>query len=129
MLKSVRSVLVAVAMTTLAVVAARADVKPGETLDKSNWQKAEGLLPEEILKHYREGEYVNPIGEWPADKYNWPPDLLAGTKANEGKFTIGPEGGIIDKSTGKQPPFIIGHPFPPIAIGRLTCRERSDSTR
>jgi len=115
MQKSAGLLLVIAAVTTLVrVPPARADVKPGETLDKSNWQKAEGLLPEEILKHYREGEYVNPIGEWPADKYNWPPDLLAGTKANEGKFAIGPEGGIIDKSTGKQPPFIIGHPFPTV---------------
>ena len=33
---------------------------------------------------------MNPIVEWPEDKYNWPPDFLAATKANEGKFTIGP---------------------------------------
>src|SRR4029453_1121908 len=115
MRESARLLLVIPVVTTLVrIPLATADVKPGETLDKSTWQKAEGLLPEEILKHYREGEYVNPIGEWPADKYNWPPDLLAGTKANEGKFTISPEGGIIDKSTGNQPPFIIGHPFPTV---------------
>ena len=42
---------------------------PGETLDKSNWQKAEGLLPPEILKHYREGGYINKIVDWPIGAY------------------------------------------------------------
>jgi len=93
---------------------ASAELKPGDTLDKSSWQSAESLLPPEILKHYREGEYENPIAEWPTDKYTWPPDVLAGTKANEGKFDVDKEGAIIDKATGKQPPFIIGHPFPTI---------------
>ena len=115
MRKSARSFLVAATFAALALGSlAGAEPKPGDTLDKSSWQSAEGLLPEEILKHYREGDYVNPIAEWPVDKYTWPPDLLAGTKSNEGKFAIGPEGGVIDKATGKQPPFIIGHPFPTI---------------
>src|SRR5262249_6197680 len=115
MRKSARSFLVAATFAALALGSlAGAEPKPGDTLDKSSWQSAEGLLPEEILKHYREGDYVNPIAEWPGDKYTWPPDLLAGTKSNEGKFAIGPEGGVIDKATGKQPPFIIGHPFPTI---------------
>ncbi len=115
MRKVSRSLPVITAIVTLALGApAGAELKPGDTLDRNTWQSAQGLLPEEILKHYREGEYINPIAEWPTDKYNWPPDLLAGTKANEGKFAIGPEGGIIDKATGKQPPFIIGHPFPTI---------------
>jgi hypothetical protein len=115
MRKSARPLLVIAAVAAFALGSlACAEPKPGDTLDKSTSQTAEGLLPEEILKHYRQGEYVNPIAEWPVDKYTWPPDLLAGTKSNEGKFAIGPEGGIIDKATGKQPAFIIGHPFPTV---------------
>ena len=35
-------------------------------LDQSNWQLAEGLLPPEILEHYKTGGYANPIVDWPA---------------------------------------------------------------
>jgi len=87
---------------------------PGETLDKSNWQKAEGLLPPEILKHYREGGYINKIVDWPIGAYKTPTDFAAGTKSNEGRFEIGNLGQIIEKSTGKQQKYIIGFPFPTI---------------
>ena len=102
---------------TMAVVLPRpapAEPRPGDVIDSKTAQTAQGLLPPEILKHYQDGGYVNPVGEWPTDKYTWPPDLLAGTKSNDGKFAIGPEGGIIDKATRQQPPYIIGHPFPTI---------------
>src|SRR6476661_4578805 len=88
--------------------------KPGETLDQTSWQKAEGLLPPEILRHYREGEYRNAVVDWPESKYNWPPDFLAATKANEGKFVVGPRGEVLSKDTGKQPAYILGYPFPTI---------------
>jgi hypothetical protein len=93
---------------------AAAELKGGDTLDKSNWEQAKDLLPEEILRHYKEGEYVNKIVDWPDSKYNWPPDLKNGTEANAGKFTTSPEGTILDKSTNKQPAYVIGHPFPTI---------------
>ena len=50
-------------------------LKPGDVLNETNWQKAEGLLPPEILKHYQSGEYANPIVDWPREKYEWPPDF------------------------------------------------------
>src|SRR5438477_6041152 len=88
--------------------------KPGETLDQTTWQEAESLLPPEILRHYRDGEYRNPVADWPESKYNWPPDFQAATRANEGKLTVGPRGEILSKETGKQPPYVLGHPFPAI---------------
>jgi Protein of unknown function (DUF1329) len=90
------------------------EIKPGETLDRGTWQKAEGLLPPEILKHYREGEYANAVVDWPESKYNYPPDFQAATKANEGKFKTGPLGEILSVDSGKQPPYILGLPFPTI---------------
>jgi hypothetical protein len=93
------------------------DLKTGDMIDKDAWQKADGLLPPEILRHYKDGEYANKFVDWPADQYNWPTDLKAGTEANAGKFTTSPAGTIIDKATGKQPPYIIGHPFPTIDAG------------
>jgi hypothetical protein len=108
--------------TTLAVVitrpvwaqapAAAGDLKPGDVLNETTWQKAQGLLPEEILKHYQNGDYVNPIVDWPAGKFDWPPDFRAGSEKNAGQLDVDPVGTIIEKGSGKQPPYIIGFPFP-----------------
>jgi hypothetical protein len=89
-------------------------LKPGDVLGKDNWQKAEGLLPPEILKHYREGDYANPIVDWPSDYFRWPPDFLEATKNNEGRFKVGEAGEILEAETGKQPPYVLGFPFPNI---------------
>lgn len=107
-------VTIAFPTASLAADAGSNGLKPGAVLDQQNWQQAEKLLPPEMLKHYREGEYKNPIASWPMDVYTWPEDFLAGTKQNAGKYSIGPDGEIVDKATGKQPAFIIGFPFPKI---------------
>src|SRR5262245_3251393 len=88
-----------------------AELKTGDMIDKDNWTKAEGLLPPEVLKHYKAGEYANKYVDWPMAKTNFPPDFKAGSEANAGKFDTSPEGTIIDKATGKQPPYVIGFPF------------------
>jgi len=95
---------------------ARADdeLKPGEVLNQSNWQKAEKLLPPEVLEHYKKGEYANVIVEWKPDTYVHPRDFAEASKANEGKYVVGEVGEILEKSTGKQPDFILGFPFPTI---------------
>src|SRR5262249_54101098 len=118
-MRDLARLLAAVAMTAAVVTTAPRlvtadEFKTGEMIDQNNWQKAEKLLPPEILKHYKEGEYANKFVDWPASQYTWPTDLKAGTDANAGKFTTSPTGTIIDKSTGKQPPYVIGYPFPTI---------------
>ena len=94
--------------------AAAKGLEPGMVLNKQTWQMAEGLLPPEILKHYREGDYINPIVSWPVDVYTWPEDFRAASKENVGKYDIGDKGQVIEVATGKQPQYIIGFPFPKI---------------
>jgi Protein of unknown function (DUF1329) len=89
-------------------------LKGGDVLGRDNWQLAKDLLPPEILKHYRDGGYTNKIIDWPNGIYKWDPQFKAATQANEGRYTVSKEGTVIDKSTGKQPPFIYGLPFPTI---------------
>src|SRR3989449_1049230 len=89
-------------------------LKPGDVLDTKSAQRAEGLLPPEILKHYQHNEYVNPISDWPANVYNWPEDFQAGSKQNTGRYTTGKLGEILESASGKQPAYIIGFPFPDI---------------
>ncbi len=108
---SVSALFAAVVCTPLTV---GAQLKAGDVLGADNAQLAEGLLPPEILDHYKKGEYSNPIVDWPDSAYAWPTDFEAATKANEGKYEIGPAGQVVEKATGKQPDFIIGFPFPTI---------------
>jgi hypothetical protein len=86
----------------------------GDVLGADNWEMAKGLLPPEILEHYKDGEYINKIVDWPEGTYTWPTDFKAGSDANKGRFAIGKEGHVIDKKTGQQPSYIIGFPFPEI---------------
>lgn len=47
---------------------ARADVTPGETIDKTNWQKAEGLLPDPVLNYVKKGDFILHIGKLNYDR-------------------------------------------------------------
>jgi len=94
--------------------AKEAGLKPGDVLGKDNWELAKDLLPPEILRHYKDGEYVNKIVDWPLGTYRWAPQFKAASAANADRYTVSAEGTIIEKSTGVQPPFIYGLPFPQI---------------
>ena len=87
-------------------------LKAGVVLDQSNYQLAEGLLPPEILEHYKTGGYANPIVDYPAGTFNWPPDFKASTEKNAGQYKLSEEGSVVLNSTGEQPPYILGYPFP-----------------
>src|SRR5712692_9777960 len=88
------------------------DLKAGDILNQTNWKKAEGLLPPEILKHYQNGVYANPIVDWPLGVFKFPPDFAAGSEKNAGQLDVDAIGTIIEKGSGKQPSFILGYPFP-----------------
>jgi hypothetical protein len=88
------------------------ELEPGEVLNQATWKKAEGLLPPEILKHYQNGDYVNPIVDWPIGLYPWPPDFRAASEKNAGQLDVNANGTVVEKGPGKQPPYILGFPFP-----------------
>src|SRR5581483_3326651 len=66
-------------------------LRDGEVLGASNWQAAQGLLPDEILEHYRRGEYANPVidlsrpGLVPIAN---PPQLEQATRANRDRYAV-----------------------------------------
>jgi hypothetical protein len=114
---TMRSLLALGVVLVLGLTAGRGhadEFKTGEMIDKSNWEKAKDLLPEEILRHYKDGEYANKFVDWPASQFNWPPDFKAGSDANAGKFITNEVGTVLDKSTNKQPEYVIGFPFPTV---------------
>ncbi len=97
----------------LAVSATAADFKEGEVIDATNWQKVEGMLPDSVLNWVKERGLSFKIAKFTWD-YGWEKDFLDGSKANEGKFDVQPDGHLYEKSTGERPPYIWGFPFPTI---------------
>jgi len=112
--------LVLAALATALAVAAQApavELTDGTTLGPDTWEAAQRLLPDEILEHYRTGEYLNRIMEIDRPGYlsiKQPAAFQEATKANRDKYALSPQGSIIDKATGAQPAYITGFPFPDI---------------
>jgi len=90
-----------------------ADVLPGDVIDKTNWQKAEGLLPDPVLNWVKQGDFVLNVGEIAFEPSRMHPEyVLNAFEANRGRYDVTPEGGILDKKTGKLADLILGLPFP-----------------
>lgn len=115
MLKTSRLAL-ALAVLLLTAVQARSD--EGEyVLNKDNWQKAEGLLPDPVLKRLKAGDYSFKVVPLDAQKFreNYSTTYWAASEANEGKYELDAETcGLKDKATGKMPDWVFGKPFPKI---------------
>jgi hypothetical protein len=88
----------------------------GNVLDQTNADRARGMLPPEILAHYKNGGYRNPIVSWPPGIINYEEAFETATRENVGKYSLDPDTGtIIDMATGAPPEYIYGIPFPRIA--------------
>jgi hypothetical protein len=90
------------------------DLAPGAVISKESWQSAEKLLPPEILEHYKKGEYQNRVVSWPKGIFRWETAFQEATHTNRGKYELDERGTVIDKATGKQPPYVYGFPFPDV---------------
>ena len=93
---------------------ARAELKPGTVLNQDTAQEAENLLPPEIYAHYQKGEYVNPIVDFPDSAFKWDDGFAEATRWNGEHLVLDAYKQPVDKSTGKRPDYITGHPFPDI---------------
>ena len=91
---------------------ARAELKPGQMLDQSTADEAKDMLPPEIYQHFKKGEYINPVVEFPATKWDWDDEFKEGTKWNAEHIVLDAKKSVIDKATGKRPGYLIGLPFP-----------------
>ncbi|HWP66042.1 MAG TPA: DUF1329 domain-containing protein [Candidatus Limnocylindria bacterium] len=113
-IRAIVSTLLALSLPLATPVGVAADVAPGTRLDSSTAEQAKDLLPPEILAHYKNDGYVNPVVAWPVEKTTFPADFKAASEANAGKYKIAPEGHVVDKASGQQPPYILGFPFPTV---------------
>jgi len=91
-----------------------ADLSPGEVIDRTNWQKIEGLVPDPLLNWVKQGDSIK-IGEINYDPGEFqPPACLETMKTNVGRYDVGEDDLPVDTKTGKLPEFINGLPFPEI---------------
>ena len=107
------AIFASVSLPLPARVAAADGLKPGDVLNKETADQAEGMMPPELLRHYKDGGFQNKIVEWPAG-YRWESAFQEATLGNKGKYELNDQGTIIDKATNEQPKYVYGFPFPDI---------------
>jgi hypothetical protein len=94
---------------------ANADAAPGNVIDQSNWEEAEGLLPNPHLQWVKDGKMSLKLGELTYDPSEYfsqdSLDLMVG---NVGKYSIDEKGWITETATGKPAKHVLGFPFPKI---------------
>jgi len=94
-----------------------AELASGTVIDKTNWQEAEGLIPEAVLNWVKRGDGSMTMGELPYDPGELiPPAGKEYMEANKGKYDVDADGLMVDVKTGKIPEFIEGMPFPEINL-------------
>ncbi len=86
-------------------------VKPGDVIDKTNWEKAKGLVPESVLNWVKKGEWTLKIAEFKYD-FDYTKKFYAVSSENKSRYGLGEKKEVIDLKTGKFPMFISGLPFP-----------------
>ena len=103
-----------VALALLLAAAARAELKPGDTLGADNWEEARGLLPEEFLETYKRGDYHHRIAALDIERIGDDPVFRAALDANRGRYGLDAQGSIVDAKSGALPDYVYGWPFPDI---------------
>jgi len=86
-------------------------------LDRSNWQEADGLLPEVVLNRVKSGDYWFRVQPVDAARFrrNYSPRFWQASAANAGTYDVDPATcGLKEKATGAIPSFYFGYPFPAI---------------
>ena len=111
----------AAAALALSVVAtppafAEEDLKPW-ILDSNNWQQAQDLLPEVVLKRVKDGDYWYKVQPVDPEKFksNYSKKFWDASETNAGKYDVDAATcGLKDVATGKMPDFYFGYPFPKV---------------
>ncbi|MEW6439775.1 MAG: outer membrane lipoprotein-sorting protein [bacterium] len=101
---------------TRAMPAAAAGAAPGDVIDRTNWQEAEGLLPESVLNWIRRGDVLHVAALSFSPNEFLPPGCRESLALNARRYDVDDNGLIVDVKTGKLPAFVTGLPFPQIDL-------------
>src|SRR4029450_13479353 len=75
------------------------------------------LLPPEIYKHYKNGDYTNAVVDFPAGRFRWDDGFDEATRQNGERLALDDDKQPVDKATMKRPDYLAGTPFPPTSGG------------
>jgi hypothetical protein len=88
-------------------------------IDKTNWEKAEGLVPDCLLEWVKKGEMILPLGELNYDTAEYfTPHTIESFTANVGKYDLNEEDIIVEAETGELAKMIIRVSLPQNRSGR-----------
>src|SRR5512132_2741415 len=100
-----------VVLAVLLAVPVRGEpLTPGTVLDATTAGEADGLLPPEVLAHYKAGQFKNAIAAWPKGPA-WDDAFAAASRKNAGHLDVNERGTIVDKASGKPATGLYGLPF------------------
>jgi hypothetical protein len=105
---------IAAAALLVAAPGPGAALEPGAVVDQTTVDQVKDLLPPEIYTHYKKGDYVNPLVEFPNSRWRWDDGFEEATKANGERLVLDEHKQPVDKTTGKRPDYVQGLPFPDI---------------
>jgi len=92
-----------------------ADISPGDVIDKTNWEKLEGLVPDSVLSWVKRGYLIIDFDELKFDPRDYFPQFAREAfDGNAGKYDLDEQAGILDVKTGRPPVHIVGLPFPEV---------------
>src|SRR5215470_10563520 len=98
-----RVAVVALLLTGFAANGTGADPPPGTVIDQSTADQVRDLLPPEILKHYKNGEYVNRVVDFPNGRFRWDDGFDQATRQNSESLVLDENKQPVDRSTHKRP--------------------------
>jgi hypothetical protein len=85
---------------------AHGQVSPGTMIDSSSADQVKDMLPPEIYKHYKAGDYKNPVVDFPSSKWRWDDGFDEATKKNGQTIVLDENKQPVDKATGQRPEYI-----------------------
>ena len=86
-----------------------------ELIDKTNWKKVEGQVPEPLLEWVKNGDFILNVAELSyAPAEYWPSFVVEARRNNVGKYKLNEKNEIVDAGTGELAKFILAVPFPEI---------------
>jgi hypothetical protein len=91
-------------------IAAGDPVAPGTVLDTATADRADGLLPPEVVAHYKAGQYKNAVAAWPSGPA-WEEGFAAASAKNSGRYDVNERGTIVETGTDKPASSVYGVPF------------------
>ncbi len=118
-MKRVKPLIVSITILGVLVLASsdlKADDAVVEIIDKTNWERAEGLVPDCLLDWVKKGEWTLPLMSevrFNEVEFNVDYALESRTK-NIGKYDLDEKDTIVHAETGEMASRIIGFPFPKI---------------